>query len=264
MSNNIKIELLKQRSKKLQRLFLNMPKVIVHTNLQHVRDIITSYFDDDNELVNLSEILSKTYKQVNKDDVIILYDVLGDESYVSFRYSINGRKDPYNNISIEDFGDVKEITIGNKDFDVIYMYKYEKSKIFVPELSQLTYKNEEKNSNCHVHVDNGRYFIRNKASNHIFEVILYTYKCESLDKVKLVVNYISNMETSLNLNKIRKDICKILKLKSQEDILIKLFSINNFEEKLVSQLGEGKVETIEIKEEQKAGKILKFEINSAK
>ncbi len=259
MSNNLKLELLKKRSKKLLRLFLNVPKIIIHTNLQHIREIVTSYFDSDNELVNLSELLSKTHKKLDKDDVIILYDVLGDEAYVSFRYSINGKKDPYNNISIEDFGDVKEITISNKDFDVIYIYKYIKNKIFTTELSQLTYKNEEKNSNCHVHVDEGRYIIRDRSSKYSIECILYTDKCDSIDKIKLVVNYISNMQTSLNLNKIRKNICKILKIKSQGDISLKLFSINNFEEKLVLQIGEEEIETNLV--EKPTGKILKFERN---
>lgn len=256
MSDNLKLELLKKRLNKLLRLFLNMPKIIVHTDINRIRDIVTSYFDNDNELVNLSELLSKMYKKLGKDDVIILYDVLGDEVYVSFRYSINGRKNPYNNISIEDFGDVKEITLSNKDFDLIYMYKYEKDKIFTPELSQLTYKNEEKNSNCHVHIDEGRYLIRNRASNYVLECILYTNNGENLDKIKLVVNYISNMETSFNLNKIRKDICKILNIKSQEGISLKLFSIKNFNEKLISQIGD---ENIEIEEGKKEGIILKFE-----
>jgi len=50
-----------------------------------------------------------------------------------------------------------------------------------------------------------------------------------------------------------------LKIRSQEDVFIKLFLINNFEEKIVSQIGEGRVETIEMQEEKKEGKILKFE-----
>ncbi|HOZ54102.1 MAG TPA: hypothetical protein PKY25_02100 [Bacilli bacterium] len=259
MPDSLKIELLKKRLRKQLRIVLNMPKVIVHTNSYLVKNIIISYFDNDNELVNLSEILSKIYKQIGKDDVIILYDFLGDEVCVSFRYSLNGKKDTYSNISIEDYGEVKEITISNKNFDLIYIYKYEKGKKFTSKLSQLTYKNEENDSNCHVHIDKGRYIFRNRTSKYVIECVLYTNKCDNLDKIKLIVNYISNMQTSFNLNKIRKDICKILKIRSQEDVFIKLFLINNFEEKIVSQIGEGRVETIEMQEEKKEGKILKFE-----